>query len=144
MKPYRDIRLDIAGGGLLCAAPFPDGIPQMHAYRTHTCGALRASDMPKMEVIFVEEPEPEGPFGAKGVGENCAGDRFSCGKGLYCVGFGGGSAVCSPNCADDNACTSLAKALGTDAYCATNPGDTTLALERCGVARATRWRLRAV
>jgi xanthine dehydrogenase molybdenum-binding subunit len=25
--------------------------------------------MPEVEVILVEEPEPEGPFGAKGVGE---------------------------------------------------------------------------
>ena len=25
--------------------------------------------MPKVEVILVEEPEPEGPFGAKGIGE---------------------------------------------------------------------------
>ena len=32
-------------------------------------GVLRARDMPRTEVILVEEPEPEGPFGAKGVGE---------------------------------------------------------------------------
>ena len=32
-------------------------------------GVLRARDMPKVEVIVVEDPEPEGPFGAKGVGE---------------------------------------------------------------------------
>ena len=32
-------------------------------------GVLRARDMPEVEVILVEEPEPEGPFGAKGVGE---------------------------------------------------------------------------
>ena len=32
-------------------------------------GVLRARDMPKVEVIMVEDPEPEGPFGAKGVGE---------------------------------------------------------------------------
>jgi CO/xanthine dehydrogenase Mo-binding subunit len=32
-------------------------------------GVLRARDMPTIEVILVEEPEPEGPFGAKGVGE---------------------------------------------------------------------------
>jgi selenium-dependent xanthine dehydrogenase len=32
-------------------------------------GVLRARDMPELEVILVEEPEPEGPFGAKGVGE---------------------------------------------------------------------------
>jgi xanthine dehydrogenase molybdenum-binding subunit len=32
-------------------------------------GVLRARDMPEVEVILVEEPEPEGPHGAKGVGE---------------------------------------------------------------------------
>jgi xanthine dehydrogenase molybdenum-binding subunit len=32
-------------------------------------GVLRARDMPEVEVVLVEEPEPEGPFGAKGVGE---------------------------------------------------------------------------
>jgi xanthine dehydrogenase molybdenum-binding subunit len=32
-------------------------------------GVLRARDMPKVEVILVEDHEPEGPFGAKGVGE---------------------------------------------------------------------------
>jgi xanthine dehydrogenase molybdenum-binding subunit len=32
-------------------------------------GVLRARDMPAVEVVIVEDPEPEGPFGAKGVGE---------------------------------------------------------------------------
>jgi xanthine dehydrogenase molybdenum-binding subunit len=32
-------------------------------------GVLRASDMPKVEVLFVEAGLPEGPYGAKGVGE---------------------------------------------------------------------------
>ena len=32
-------------------------------------GVLRARDMPPMDVILVEDHEPEGPFGAKGVGE---------------------------------------------------------------------------
>ena len=30
---------------------------------------MRARHMPEVEVILVEEHEPEGPFGAKGVGE---------------------------------------------------------------------------
>jgi xanthine dehydrogenase molybdenum-binding subunit len=30
---------------------------------------LSALDMPEVEVILVEEPDPTGPFGAKGVGE---------------------------------------------------------------------------
>ncbi|HMB68053.1 MAG TPA: molybdopterin cofactor-binding domain-containing protein, partial [bacterium] len=38
-------------------------------FKLRDLGALRAADMPELEVILVEEPEPEGPFGAKGVGE---------------------------------------------------------------------------
>lgn len=32
-------------------------------------GLLRAKDMPECEIIFIEEHDPQGPFGAKGVGE---------------------------------------------------------------------------
>jgi xanthine dehydrogenase molybdenum-binding subunit len=32
-------------------------------------GVLRARQTPPIEVILVEDHEPEGPFGAKGVGE---------------------------------------------------------------------------
>ena len=38
-------------------------------YKLRDIGVLRARDMPEIEVILVEDPEPEGPFGAKGVGE---------------------------------------------------------------------------
>jgi len=38
-------------------------------YRLRDIGVLRARDMPEIEVMLVEEHEPEGPFGAKGVGE---------------------------------------------------------------------------
>ena len=44
-----------------------DGMPTTFALRD--LGVLRARDMPAIEVMLVEEPEPEGPFGAKGVGE---------------------------------------------------------------------------
>jgi xanthine dehydrogenase molybdenum-binding subunit len=47
--------------------PCPDGMPATFSLRE--LGALRARHMPEIEVILVEEPEPEGPFGAKGVGE---------------------------------------------------------------------------
>jgi len=47
--------------------PCEDGMPVTHSLRE--LGVLRARDMPATEVILVEEPEPEGPFGAKGVGE---------------------------------------------------------------------------
>ena len=33
------------------------------------CGILRAKEMPEIEVIGVEVPDPYGPYGAKGVGE---------------------------------------------------------------------------
>jgi xanthine dehydrogenase molybdenum-binding subunit len=38
-------------------------------FKLREIGALRAADMPEVDVILVEDPEPEGPFGAKGVGE---------------------------------------------------------------------------
>jgi len=47
--------------------PCVDGMPV--TFKMRDIGALRARDMPEMEVILVEEHEPEGPFGAKGVGE---------------------------------------------------------------------------
>jgi xanthine dehydrogenase molybdenum-binding subunit len=47
--------------------PCPDGMPV--TFKLREIGVLRASDMPEVEVILVEESEPEGPFGAKGVGE---------------------------------------------------------------------------
>jgi xanthine dehydrogenase molybdenum-binding subunit len=47
--------------------PCPGGLPGAPTLRE--LGALRAHDMPRVEVILIEAPEPEGPFGAKGVGE---------------------------------------------------------------------------
>jgi xanthine dehydrogenase molybdenum-binding subunit len=47
--------------------PCPGGMPA--TVKLRDLGVLRARDMPQVEVILVEEPEPEGPFGAKGVGE---------------------------------------------------------------------------
>ena len=47
--------------------PCVDGMPV--AFKLREIGVLRARDMPQVEVILVEEHEPEGPFGAKGVGE---------------------------------------------------------------------------
>jgi xanthine dehydrogenase molybdenum-binding subunit len=47
--------------------PCEEGIPV--TWKLRELGALRATDMPEVEVILVEDPEPAGPFGAKGVGE---------------------------------------------------------------------------
>ncbi|MHB1843290.1 MAG: molybdopterin cofactor-binding domain-containing protein, partial [Deltaproteobacteria bacterium] len=47
--------------------PCEDGMPV--TFKLRDIGVLRARDMPVCEVILVEESEPEGPFGAKGVGE---------------------------------------------------------------------------
>ncbi|GMV12687.1 MAG: selenium-dependent xanthine dehydrogenase [Polyangiaceae bacterium] len=47
--------------------PTENGMPV--TFKLREIGVLRARDMPKVDVIMVEEPEPEGPFGAKGVGE---------------------------------------------------------------------------
>ncbi len=37
--------------------------------RLRDCGVLKASQTPEIEVIGVEEPDPVGPYGAKGIGE---------------------------------------------------------------------------
>jgi xanthine dehydrogenase molybdenum-binding subunit len=47
--------------------PCEDGKPVTAKLRD--IGVLRARDMPLVEVKLIEDPEPEGPFGAKGVGE---------------------------------------------------------------------------
>ena len=47
--------------------PCVDGMPV--TFSLYQLGALRATDRPAVETILVEAPEPEGPFGAKGLGE---------------------------------------------------------------------------
>jgi xanthine dehydrogenase molybdenum-binding subunit len=47
--------------------PCVDGMPV--TFKLRELGVLRARDMPEVQVILVEEHEPEGPCGAKGVGE---------------------------------------------------------------------------
>ncbi len=47
--------------------PLVDGVPKSTMLRK--CGILRAKEMPEMEIIGVEVPDPYGPYGAKGVGE---------------------------------------------------------------------------
>jgi xanthine dehydrogenase molybdenum-binding subunit len=44
-----------------------DGIPATDTLKS--LGIIPAAGMPPVETILVEEPQPEGPFGAKGVGE---------------------------------------------------------------------------
>jgi len=44
-----------------------NGMPVTFSMRD--IGPLRAKDTPEIEVILVEDYEPEGPYGAKGVGE---------------------------------------------------------------------------
>ena len=44
-----------------------EGVPKSTKLRK--CGILRAREMPEMEVIGIEVPDPHGPYGVKGVGE---------------------------------------------------------------------------
>ncbi len=41
----------------------------IRAKKINDCGVLRAHQMPEMELLFVEAPDPECPHGARGVGE---------------------------------------------------------------------------
>lgn len=47
--------------------PCPDGMPA--TFKLLELGVLRATDMPQVDVMLIEDREPEGPFGAKGLGE---------------------------------------------------------------------------
>jgi xanthine dehydrogenase molybdenum-binding subunit len=42
---------------------------RLRSTRLRDCGILRAKEMPEMEIIGVEVPDPYGPYGGKGVGE---------------------------------------------------------------------------
>ncbi len=44
-----------------------DGVPESFKFRS--LGILRAKDMPETQILLIEENEPEGPLGAKGIGE---------------------------------------------------------------------------
>ncbi|MEZ4615213.1 MAG: molybdopterin cofactor-binding domain-containing protein [Caldilineaceae bacterium] len=47
--------------------PYEGGRPKSTMLRK--CGILRAKEMPEMEVIGIEVPDPHGAYGLKGVGE---------------------------------------------------------------------------
>jgi xanthine dehydrogenase molybdenum-binding subunit len=47
--------------------PMENGRPV--SLRFNDLGLLRADDMPEIEVIGIEEKDPIGPYGAKGIGE---------------------------------------------------------------------------
>jgi xanthine dehydrogenase molybdenum-binding subunit len=47
--------------------PLVDGVPE--SFKLRSLGLIRARDMPEVTVILIESDDPEGPFGAKGVGE---------------------------------------------------------------------------
>ncbi len=42
---------------------------QLRGKKINDYGVLRAHQMPEIELIFIEEPDPECPYGARGVGE---------------------------------------------------------------------------
>jgi aldehyde oxidoreductase len=44
-----------------------DGLPVTETLKS--LGIIPASGMPPVEVLFIEEPQPEGPYGSKGMGE---------------------------------------------------------------------------
>ena len=55
------------GYALTESLPLVDGVPA--SFKLRSLGLIRARDMPEVTVILVESNDPEGPFGAKGVGE---------------------------------------------------------------------------
>jgi xanthine dehydrogenase molybdenum-binding subunit len=57
------------GIGYALTEDFPIEAGVIQAKKINDCGVLRAHQMPEMELIFIEEEDPECPFGARGVGE---------------------------------------------------------------------------
>jgi len=55
------------GYALTEALTLAQGVPE--SYKLRSLGLIRAKDMPEVIVMLVESRDPEGPFGAKGVGE---------------------------------------------------------------------------
>ncbi|MAE69707.1 MAG: selenium-dependent xanthine dehydrogenase [Gemmatimonadetes bacterium] len=55
------------GAALTEELPCEKGVPI--SFDLRELGVLRARDMPEIEVILIEDRHPEGPYGAKGVGE---------------------------------------------------------------------------
>ncbi len=47
--------------------PMANGYPA--SFKFKDIGIIRANQMPDIEVIGIEEPDPVGPYGAKGIGE---------------------------------------------------------------------------
>ena len=57
------------GLGYATSEDLPMENGRLKSTRLRKCGILRAKEMPEIEVIGVEVPDPYGPYGAKGVGE---------------------------------------------------------------------------
>ncbi len=57
------------GLGYATSEDLPMENGRLKSTRLRKCGILRAKEMPELEVIGVEVPDPYGPYGAKGVGE---------------------------------------------------------------------------
>ncbi len=57
------------GLGYALTEDFPVEGGRVVARNVNACGVLRAEHMPEVEVILIEEPDRDGPFGARGAGE---------------------------------------------------------------------------
>ena len=57
------------GLGYAISEDLPMENGRLKSTRLRKCGILRAKEMPEIEVIGIEVPDPYGPYGAKGVGE---------------------------------------------------------------------------
>ena len=57
------------GLGYALTEDLPMTDSRLHSMNLKDCGVLRATQMPEIEVIGIEEKDPVGPYGAKGIGE---------------------------------------------------------------------------
>lgn len=61
-------------------------------------------------------------YGAKALGASCSDDRFSCAKGLWCLGNDGASSICSHSCKVNGDCQDFANSVGGQGFCLIQPG----------------------
>ena len=57
------------GLGYAISEDLPMTRGRIDSVKLRKCGILRAKQMPNMDIIGIEVPDPYGPYGGKGVGE---------------------------------------------------------------------------
>lgn len=106
------------GKGAFCIETFPG---DLKAYCASTCSSDGDCANGLGCTIYAPGQGICQKYGSKGAGSSCADDRFSCAKGLFCIGDGQSSAICTQPCSLDTQCSGVAGITGA-AFCLKSPG----------------------